>query len=483
MTLTQRVPQYKEQTVLVCQEETCEDKRYTSVEHSNHKEYVAMQPCSSEQYDIVELYSTDDDETRHNCQPFLQYVSLKGKQGEAIQVKALFDEGAMVNAMCATAFEQAKSQLRGWGTSLKRLCMANGAVIPSKASWKGEVTIGGIKTEGEFEVFESGGGWEFLLGKPLLQAFRAIHEYETDVVHITGEGGSTIIYNQNQWRDKMKEEKHSLTREVQPQNHNAHSEIRTDQNPSLETSTSVHVISNDEVAVFTRMTNPANPKRVAYIVKAVQYGEALNEEERKQVEDLVAKYSDIFACSLAEVLPVPGAQHQLNIPENATFNLRIQQRALTPPQAQFLHGKIDEMLAAGIIEKAPAEKVKCCTTTVLAQKAHEQGGLTLEELQHRVNEQYAQHGQPPAFMLPERELQEAPLVAQENKPQKWRICQNFNEVNRHTIIAPMPQGDIRAKQLRLSGHKYVSVFDFASGFYAVKVPEESRPYTAFYVEG
>ena len=35
----------------------------------------------------------------------------------------------------------------------------------------------------------------------------------------------------------------------------------------------------------------------------------------------------------------------------------------------------------------------------------------------------------------------------------------------------------------LSGHRYVSTFDFASGFYAVEVAEESRPYTAFYVEG
>lgn len=47
----------------------------------------------------------------------------------------------------------------------------------------------------------------------------------------------------------------------------------------------------------------------------------------------------------------------------------------------------------------------------------------------------------------------------------------------------MPKGDIRAKQLHLSGHRYVSVFDFASGFYAVEVPQESRWYTAFYVKG
>jgi Reverse transcriptase (RNA-dependent DNA polymerase) len=35
----------------------------------------------------------------------------------------------------------------------------------------------------------------------------------------------------------------------------------------------------------------------------------------------------------------------------------------------------------------------------------------------------------------------------------------------------------------LSGHKYVSVIDFASGFYAVKIDNRSQPYTAFYIKG
>ena len=47
----------------------------------------------------------------------------------------------------------------------------------------------------------------------------------------------------------------------------------------------------------------------------------------------------------------------------------------------------------------------------------------------------------------------------------------------------MPQGDIRAKQQCLSRCRWVSGFDFAAGFYAVLVEPESRPYTAFYVEG
>ncbi|KAG2739921.1 hypothetical protein P692DRAFT_201673306, partial [Suillus brevipes Sb2] len=101
---------------------------------------------------------------------------------------------------------------------------------------------------------------------------------------------------------------------------------------------------------FTRITDPRNPNRIAYIVKSVQYGKELSPEERKKAEDLVSKYADIFAGSLSEVIPVPGAQHQLNIPDRTTFNLRVNQRALTPPQTQFLHGRIDEMLTAGIIE-------------------------------------------------------------------------------------------------------------------------------------
>jgi Reverse transcriptase (RNA-dependent DNA polymerase) len=47
----------------------------------------------------------------------------------------------------------------------------------------------------------------------------------------------------------------------------------------------------------------------------------------------------------------------------------------------------------------------------------------------------------------------------------------------------MPQGDIHAKQHRLSSHHYLSIIDFASGFYAVEIDPKSRPYTAFYVEG
>ena len=50
-------------------------------------------------------------------------------------------------------------------------------------------------------------------------------------------------------------------------------------------------------------------------------------------------------------------------------------------------------------------------------------------------------------------------------------------------VPPMPQGDIRRKQQNLSGHRWVTVFDFASGFYACEIDPEDQAYICFYVEG
>jgi len=71
----------------------------------------------------------------------------------------------MVGAMCTTFFTKIQHQLHGQTKpSGRQLRMVNGVVVPSKAVWKGMLELGGLQAEGEFEVFDSGGGWEFLLG-------------------------------------------------------------------------------------------------------------------------------------------------------------------------------------------------------------------------------------------------------------------------------------------------------------------------------
>jgi hypothetical protein len=104
---------------------------------------------------------------------------------------------------------------------------------------------------------------------------------------------------------------------------------------------------------------------------------------------------------------------------------------------------------------------------VLAQKTHESQGLNITELKYKVSSQCLKHG----FL---NELEITPPANQtktppttQSRPIKRRMCQDFGGINRVTEIAPVPQGDIQAKQLRLSGHRYVHVFDFAAGFYGI----------------
>ena len=108
--------------------------------------------------------------------------------------------------------------------------------------------------------------------------------------------------------------------------------------------------------------------------------------------------------------------------------------------------------------------MKCCGATTLANKAHEGSGHSLNTLKHQVNDECIAAGFPPAHLdLPpvEETDQNQNIPPAQNK---WRVCQDFAELNKVTQVPPMPQGDIRQKQQNLSGHRWITVFDFANGF-------------------
>jgi len=171
------------------------------------------------------------------------------------------------------------------------------------------------------------------------------------------------------------------------------------------------------------------------------------------------------------------------VPPNTTFPKKIpHQRQLTEVQKAYLSKSIDELLAADIIEPIRPEDVLCASPLTLAQKPHDCPGLSLSELQHKVNSECLAHGLPPAHVTGTL-APTTPPAPEEERPQKWRICQNYNALNKVTKVFPLPQGDIQTKQRRLSGHRWVHGFDFASGFYAVAIPASSQPYLAHYVEG
>ena len=81
------------------------------------------------QSNIVEVYSVGPRE----CEPFETQIQLAGKQGVFVEVKGLVDDGAMVAAMDTKVFNRMQETLEGIKPSSKRLRMANGTIVPSKA--------------------------------------------------------------------------------------------------------------------------------------------------------------------------------------------------------------------------------------------------------------------------------------------------------------------------------------------------------------
>src|SRR6266481_3213002 len=126
------------------------------------------------------------------------------------------------------------------------------------------------------------------------------------------------------------------------------------------------------------------------------------------------------------------------------------QRPLTETQRAYLSEATDELFAAGIIEPIQPEDIKCASPLTLAQKLHGKSRLSLHKLQHRLNEECILNGHPPVHNIeaPENSNQSLPqtenstMACNPTQSQKWRICQNYNVLNRVTHVFPAPQGDI-----------------------------------------
>ena len=303
--------------------------------------------------------------------------------------------------------------------------MANGATVCSEATWTGTIQVEDIKATGMFEVFNSQDGWSFLFGKPLLRAFKAIHDYATDCVTISD--GTTVMILRNQYHSNDILQNGLYNIEVQK-------DITTTPEPNT--------------TVFTRQTDPFAAPRVDYIVRNVQIGTDLTPGERKKVIDLLTEFADVFACSLSKVLPIPGANIDLNISEDVTLHTTVHQWPMNAPQRQFMSKWIDQMHSADLIELADIPQIKHVVPTVLTQKMHEaSGSMSLEDLCRELNKQceHAKLAQPfdeeVGAAMTQQRAKKPP-----NEPLKWRVTQNFAELNKITQILPMFQGDIRAKQ-------------------------------------
>ena len=240
-----------------------------------------------------------------------------------------------------------------------------------------------------------------------------------------------------------------------------------------------------------RVTDNFGEARVQEILKAVEVGPDLTEDQREQVHSLIREYADVFALSLSEVLYVDWYKHKINIDPEQIFPTRINQQPITEGQKEWFHNILDDMEKSYMIQKVPGDFIKNLSSTNLAPKDAGKTGLTRTEVLRQVNHECIKNGLPPFWeQIPDDEeiSQEATLeAAKDDKPNtpktKWRVCHAFNALNKATQVPPFPAGDLRTKQEFAAGHRWASVIDFAAGYYAVPLDDDTVRYVAFYMEG
>ena len=318
---------------------------------------------------------------------------------------------------------------------------------------------------------------------------------------------NTLLGETTEQKDETQEPTHTETRIDQLRNHLdtlreiVRNTIDTNSKVTVEMeSTTVNAIGDVTKEEFkinrgtntsARVQNTFDEARIDQILKAVEIGPDLTDEQREQVHSLIREYADIFALSLSEVLYVDWYKHKLNIDPDQKFPTKINQRPITEGQKEWFNNILDDMEKSFVIQKVPGDFIKNLSSTNLAPKEAGKTGITRTEVMRQVNRECEKNGLPPFWeQVPDNMNtdQEATMeTIEDDKPNapktKWRVCHAFNALNKATQVPPFPAGNLRLKQEFAAGHRWASVIDFAAGYYAVPLDDESVPYVAFYVEG
>ncbi|KAJ7304812.1 hypothetical protein DFH08DRAFT_976412 [Mycena albidolilacea] len=173
--------------------------------------------------------------------------------------------------------------------------MASGQVMESEAMWEGMVEVEGVQAQGVFEVFDSGGGWEFLFGKPLQMTFAAVHNYKWDMVDIKAAGKRVMQRPMVEELQATGRKWHACglhggcfirERPCEAKTIQEDSEGEEREEAEAEQSdlynTNAYTMHPAE-SIFTRALDPFNPKCVECVVEAVTIGPDLTEAQQQEV--------------------------------------------------------------------------------------------------------------------------------------------------------------------------------------------------------
>lgn len=152
------------------------------------------------------------------------------------------------------------------------------------------------------------------------------------------------------------------------------------------------------------------------------------EAERKQLSELLRKHADLFAQTDGDLGYTDRVKHRINLKDETPVNLPY--RRVPPSQYERVREHIKLLLEKKIIRES-------CSP-------------------------YA-----------------SPIVVVEKKDGGLRLCVDYRKLNEKTVKDAYPLPRIEESWDALSGAKYFSTLDLASGYYQVAMEEEDKAKTAF----
>jgi hypothetical protein len=143
------------------------------------------------------ILSMAAEDNQERSKPFLQRVQLIGPSDSVVRATGQVDDGVMRNCISKRQWDKYGHCLSPLKLSPTRIGVANGAEIKPIGRWFGTVKVCGVGAPSWFEVFDSHGTFDIILGKPWLRQVKAIHDYDSDEIIIDQQGTRTVITNTN----------------------------------------------------------------------------------------------------------------------------------------------------------------------------------------------------------------------------------------------------------------------------------------------
>lgn len=193
----------------------------------------------------------------------------------------------------------------------------------------------------------------------------------------------------------------------------------------------IHKLSDYYIFQFGSSGN--NADRVKKLLPQIKLGH-LNQEEQRAIENICAKFADIFHLSGDKLTATDICQQSIQLKPNVEPAFSKPYRLPQAHKAE-INRQITEMLKDGIIEPSQSEWSS------------------------------------PILLVPKKNVSDCKI--------KWRLVIDYRKVNERIKDDKFPLPNISEIFDSLSGAIYYSHLDLFSGYYQMELSEESRKYTAF----